>query len=81
MRNWKFSVGLALLIVVVVFSIQNAESLQVNFLFWHFTMRRALLLFLVLVAGMLLGWGLHARAARRSDVDDASRKNEVTKDR
>jgi len=48
--------GLIVLLVVVVFAIQNAEVVNVKFLFWSLSMSRALLLFLVFVGGLASGW-------------------------
>ena len=69
MRELKLVLGVLLLGLVVVFAIQNAEELQVNFLFWTLTMRRALVLFSVLVVGIILGWALHSVSeSRREDA-------------
>ena len=51
---------LALLGVTVVFVTQNAQAVEVHFLFWSVAMSQALLLIFVLVAGFSLGWLLHA---------------------
>ena len=68
MRSFKLGAGLFLLLLLVIFTIQNAEALEVNFLFWTLTMRRALLLFIVLVVGVLLGWALHSHSMHRSSA-------------
>jgi uncharacterized integral membrane protein len=56
---------LIVLAVVVIFTAQNAEVVEVRFLFWTGSFSRALLLFLVFVGGMVSGWLLseftHAR--------------------
>ena len=64
MKRWKLITALGLLGLLVIFSIQNAEELQVRFLFWTLTTRRALMLFIVLVVGIVLGWVLHGAAPR-----------------
>jgi len=51
---------LTILLLVVVFAIQNAEVVTVRFLLWETAISRALLIFLVLIAGVAAGWGLHA---------------------
>jgi uncharacterized integral membrane protein len=48
--------ALVVLLLVVVFAVQNAEVVDVRFLFWKLSMSRALLLFLVFVAGLVSGW-------------------------
>lgn len=67
MKNAKLIVALGLVALIVVFSIQNAEELQVKFLFWSLTTRRVFILFGVLVVGIILGWALHAHASTRSN--------------
>lgn len=66
MKNPKVILSLVLLGLLIVFVIQNAEVLNVNFLFWSFAMSRALTLFFVLAIGIVIGWVLHGlRRARR----------------
>ena len=52
----KLSLFMALLLAVVVFTLQNTESISIRFLFWQFSLSRALMLFLVLGIGILLGF-------------------------
>lgn len=51
----KLSLGALLLILVVVFTLQNSEVVNINFLFWSFSLSRALMIFLVFITGILLG--------------------------
>ena len=51
----KLSLGAVLLIFVVVFTLQNSEVVNINFLFWSFSLSRALMIFLVFITGVLLG--------------------------
>lgn len=52
----KLYTGLSLLILVVIFTIQNVEIVQINFLIWNFSISRALMIFLVFSIGILIGW-------------------------
>ena len=52
----KWVLGIILSGIVVIFVVQNVEVVQINFLFWSFSMSRALLLFFVLITGVLIGW-------------------------
>lgn len=54
--RWKLVVSLLLLGLLVVFSVQNYEVVQVRVLVWHLDMSRAVLLFLVLALGIAIGW-------------------------
>ena len=55
MKNLRLTLSLTLVALIVVFSIQNAQELQVNFLFWSITTRRVFILFAILVIGVILG--------------------------
>jgi len=52
-----------LLLLVAVFSIQNAATVEIRLLFWQVGMPRALLIFLMLLIGAIIGW--FARAMYR----------------
>jgi uncharacterized integral membrane protein len=47
-------------IPVLLFIIQNFQVTELRFLAWRIALPHALLLFLVLAAGILIGWVLHA---------------------
>ena len=54
-KNIKLYAGLGLLILVVLFTLQNTETVPISFLFWEFRISRALMIFLVFVIGVLAG--------------------------
>ncbi len=58
-------VGLCLLAVVTVFAFQNTEVVTLRFLFWQFSLSRALLVFVLLILGMAAGWLLRSYRLRR----------------
>ena len=47
---------LILLIIVVTFTAQNYEMVEVKFLLWTFAASRAIVLFLTLCIGIAVGW-------------------------
>ena len=57
--NAKIIFGIILAGMTAVFLIQNAASVDMTFLFWTLSMSRALLMFLILSLGFILGWLLH----------------------
>ena len=57
--NAKIILGIILAGMAAVFIIQNAASVDMTFLFWTLSMSRALLMFLILSLGFILGWLLH----------------------
>ena len=65
LKNKKLILPSSLVALVVVFFIQNAEELQVSFLFWSITTRRVYVLVGVLAIGIVLGWLLRAHADSR----------------
>jgi uncharacterized integral membrane protein len=52
------TVAVLLLIVVVIFSIQNLEAIDVSFLVWSMSVPKFLLILGTYVLGMASGWGL-----------------------
>ena len=57
--NAKLILGIFLAGMVVVFIFQNITSVNLSFLFWTMSMSMALLMFLILSTGTILGWLLH----------------------
>lgn len=58
-------IGLILLILVVVFTLQNTESVGLRFLLWQAQVSRALVFFIVLAIGIGLGLVIGNRSTRR----------------
>ena len=46
--------------LLVLFTLQNTTSVSVDFLFWSLTLSRALLVFLLIAIGTMLGWTLRS---------------------
>lgn len=66
MRTIKLFVALVLVGLLIIFAIQNVASVQIDFLFWSFPIRRVVLLFLVFGAGLILG-SMFTAFGRRAD--------------
>ncbi len=54
-RQLKSGLALFLLSLVLIFALQNSESVSVVFLLWEMNLPRALILFVFFLAGFLLG--------------------------
>lgn len=54
--NYKIAVGLIIAFFVMIFIVQNVAVVEVRFLFWSIAMSRALLMTILLVAGIVIGW-------------------------
>ena len=58
-RN-KLTLLLVLVGVVLLFTLQNTQVVEVQLLFWKLSMSRVLLIFLLLAVGAILGWVAHS---------------------
>ena len=64
MKDIKITVAIALAALVVIFVLQNAEPVGVEFLLWTWTASRAIVLLTVFLIGAAVGW-LARPAGRR----------------
>ncbi len=55
MQNLKAVIILTAVILIVLFAIQNVEVVDIRFLLWGFSLPRAVLVFVLLGIGFLLG--------------------------
>ncbi len=44
--------------ITLLFALQNAEAMQLRFLFWSLTLSKALMIIIVLLTGILIGYFL-----------------------
>lgn len=51
--NWRWIVGLAALLLLVILAVQNHGAVPVKFLFWTFSISRAIVIFIAFAAGFL----------------------------
>lgn len=63
--NRKIYIGLALLLLVLVFIVQNAVVVEIRWLFWTLTMSRSLMILFVLAIGIAIGWILGSHFSRK----------------
>lgn len=61
----RLVLGLVLAGLVVLFTLQNAHVIELRFLFWTWSMPRAVMIFGVLAVGVLLGWLLSSWLRRK----------------
>jgi uncharacterized integral membrane protein len=76
--NYKIILSLILVILVVIFIIQNAAVVEIRLFFWTITLSRALVIFLVLVIGILIGWLMCGHIAHKKMKQDVSAKDDTT---
>lgn len=56
--NFKFITMLIILLAVSVFIIQNAEVVDMRFMFWKISMSRSLMFVFLMLTGIAIGWFL-----------------------
>lgn len=56
MKDFRFWFTVAVVGLLVVFTLQNVVDVRVTFLFWTIELPQAILLFAVFIVGMLTGW-------------------------
>lgn len=54
--NWKWLLVSILLLLLVIFTAQNYQIVEIKFLFWSFKTSRAIILFSTLLTGIVTGW-------------------------
>ena len=54
--KWSILFTVILLILVMVFALQNAADVEIRLLFWQVAFPRSLLIFLMLLIGIIVGW-------------------------
>lgn len=64
--NYKLIVALILIVLSVLFVVQNTVVVQIQLLFWKIEMSRALMVLLFLAIGIVVGWLLRGHILRRS---------------
>ena len=65
MNRTKLTLSLVLVALVVLFTLQNTQVVEVRLLFWKLSMSRVLLIFLLLAVGAILGWAANGAYRHR----------------
>ena len=58
MRYVKITIAVVLLVAMVIFAVQNIESVKVSFIVWSVNAPQVFVILGTYVLGMLTGWGL-----------------------
>lgn len=66
MKHARIAAGVIVVACLVIFLLQNIQTVQVRFLFFELSMPRALLIVSVFVIGALIGWILSDLVRSRS---------------
>ena len=65
MQSIKSIISLLLIIAVLIFAIQNVAAVEIQFLVWSFSTPRALLIFILLGIGFIIGMLFYSVVFRR----------------
>lgn len=71
--NGKLILGILIMALTALFIMQNAAAVSIHFLTWTLALNGALLFFIILVLGIVVGWLLHTffafrkKASKKSD--------------
>lgn len=63
--NIKTYSTLAAGILLLIFVLQNMTVVEIRFLFWQFSVSRAIMIILLLIIGFAIGWVLHGIYRKR----------------
>lgn len=58
--TFKLAITTALIILVMIFAVQNAAVVDIKLLFWDVEIPRSLLIFMMLFIGIVIGWFLRS---------------------
>ncbi|MFW6324676.1 MAG: lipopolysaccharide assembly protein LapA domain-containing protein [Desulfovibrionales bacterium] len=77
--NKKLVALVVLLILVVLFTLQNTEAVSVQFFFWSASVSKALLIFILFGLGVLLGFflGNHSRRIHKKEKETAGKGDRI----
>lgn len=64
--NMKLLITLILIVLATIFIVQNAEVVELRFLFWKMAMSRSLMFVFLVISGITIGWFLHGHTAKKN---------------
>jgi uncharacterized integral membrane protein len=56
----KLFIASGLILLVMIFAVQNAATVDIRLLFWNVAFPRSLLIFMMLLIGVVIGWFLQS---------------------
>lgn len=65
MKSLKSIISLLLIIVVMIFAIQNLAAVEIHFLFWSFSVPRAIMIVTLMGIGFIIGLLVYGLVFRR----------------
>jgi len=74
----KFIIGILIGILVIIFMVQNVETVDIRFLAWTTHIPRAIMILIVFVVGIGTGWVVRSVGYRKKKHRAEVRANEKT---
>jgi uncharacterized integral membrane protein len=68
--NTKLIITLVLIALAAIFIVQNAEVVELRFLFWTIAMSRALMFVFLMLIGVGVGWALRGHFLHKTELKD-----------
>ncbi len=59
--------GLIIAGLIIIFTLQNTQVVEIRLFFWKVVMSRALMIFIILAVGVILGWILRTLTIGEED--------------
>jgi uncharacterized integral membrane protein len=56
----KLVIAAGLILLVMIFAVQNTATVNIRLLFWDVALPRSLLIFMMLLIGVVVGWFLRS---------------------
>ena len=72
--NTKLIITLILIALATVFIVQNAEVVELRFIFWKIAMSRSLMFVFLVISGISIGWFLHGHIAKKNKAKKINEK-------
>jgi uncharacterized integral membrane protein len=61
----KFIVGIIIGVLVIIFMVQNVQTVDIQFLTWTFQIQRAIMILIVFIVGIGIGWVVRSIGYRK----------------
>lgn len=71
--NFKITLVALLVVLALIFLLQNIAAVSVSFLFWDISMSLAVLIFLCLLIGFGIGWFLNSYLSYSRDKKEVQK--------
>ncbi|MGC9365398.1 MAG: LapA family protein [Fidelibacterota bacterium] len=67
--QWKMILWGIIVVLLIIFIIQNVAVMDLKFLFWKMSMSRSLMMFFLVIIGIAIGWFWKGVSVRRKKRD------------